>query len=342
MARRAPKRSGNTLYVGIDLGTSRSAISASNGRRQWTESYVGYPKDFVSQRALGESVLFGADALDNRLSLEVHRPLEHGVIREGTARDEEAVMDLVGHLVELVEPSAAQRIHAAVGVPSEALKVNKVALKDAVAEYAHALMIVSEPFAVAYGQGLLNDSIVIDIGAGTSDLCVMHGTMPADDEQKTILQAGDYIDRQLLELLKEKYPKSSFTLDTVRQLKEQAAFVGDTDEVIEVDIPVEGKLVTHDITEEMRRACEGIMPAVVETTVDLIAKFDPEYQERLRNNIIVAGGGSQIEGLTDYLETAFNEYGPSSVKTVEDPLFAGADGALQLAQDMPEEYWEEM
>ena len=32
--------------VGIDLGTSRSAIVASNGQRAWVESYVGWPKDF--------------------------------------------------------------------------------------------------------------------------------------------------------------------------------------------------------------------------------------------------------------------------------------------------------
>jgi hypothetical protein len=29
------------------------------------------------------------------------------------------------------------------------------------------------------------------------------------------------------------------------------------------------------------------------------------------------------------------------VKCVEDPLFAGADGCLALAKDMPAEYWED-
>jgi molecular chaperone DnaK (HSP70) len=31
------------LHVGIDLGTSRSAVSASNGERHLVESYVGWP-----------------------------------------------------------------------------------------------------------------------------------------------------------------------------------------------------------------------------------------------------------------------------------------------------------
>ena len=42
------------------------------------------------------------------------------------------------------------------------------------------------------------------------------------------------------------------------------------------------------------------------------------------------------------MEEAFEEYGKFKITTVSDPLFAGADGALELAKDMPEEYWEDM
>ena len=37
----------NVLHIGMDLGTSRSAVAASNGQRAWVESYVGWPEDFV-------------------------------------------------------------------------------------------------------------------------------------------------------------------------------------------------------------------------------------------------------------------------------------------------------
>jgi rod shape-determining protein MreB and related proteins len=63
------------LYIGIDLGTSRSAIVASNGKRAWVDSYVGWPKDFVARKVLGAAVLFGEEALNNRLSLDLSRPL---------------------------------------------------------------------------------------------------------------------------------------------------------------------------------------------------------------------------------------------------------------------------
>ncbi|HRP97077.1 MAG TPA: MamK family actin-like protein [Rhodocyclaceae bacterium] len=328
------------LYIGIDLGTSRSAIAASNGKRTWIDSYVGWPKDFVARKALGAPVLFGDEALKHRLSLELNRPLEHGVIKEGTARDQEAIRELIGHMVELVEPGDGQEIHAVVGVPAESFKTNKLAIKRCVGDAADAIMVVSEPFAVAYGKDLLDNALVIDIGAGTIDFCIMHGTVPGDDDQRTLLSAGDYLDRQLLDGLVERYPTASITLNMARQFKERLSFVGEPEGKVTADIPVNGKSTPHDITEEMRRACESILPGIVETAAEMIARFDPEYQDAVRRNIILAGGGSQIRGLARYLERELGSYGPCKVKSVDDPLFAGADGCLALAKDMPPEYWE--
>jgi len=338
-----PEETGDVLYVGIDLGTSRSAISASNGTRQWVESYVGWPKDFISAKVLGKDVLFGAEALSNRLSLDLYRPLERGVIKEGIERNEEAVKELIGHLISLAKPSKGQKIYAIVGVPADTLKVNKLAIRKAVSGYVHSLMVVSEPFAVAYSMDLLNNSMIIDIGAGTVDFCIMHGAMPTEEDQRTILTAGDYIDEQLFSYLSEKYPGSKFTINMVRQFKEKYSFVGQPPSVIQVDLPVEGKLIPHDITNEMKRACESIMPAIIDTTATMIARFDPEFQIKIKNNIVVAGGGSKIRGIAEYLHSAFKElFGECRVSCVEDPLFCGSDGSLKLAMDMPKKYWEQL
>ena len=50
MAKKQTAAKEDILHLGIDLGTSRSAIAASNGKRQWTDSYVAWPKDFVDQK----------------------------------------------------------------------------------------------------------------------------------------------------------------------------------------------------------------------------------------------------------------------------------------------------
>jgi rod shape-determining protein MreB len=330
------------LFVGIDLGTSRSSISAGNGQRQWIESYVGWPKDFVAAQVVGKPVLFGSEVLEHRLSVDVCRPLQHGIIKEGIDRNEEAVKEIIHHLITLAGPAEGQKIHAVVGVPSDSLKINKLAIRKAVAEFVDSLVVVTEPFAVAYSLGLLNNALVIDIGAGTTDLCIMHGTLPSEEDQRTLLQAGDYIDDQLFSYLQERYPRSTFNRNMVRQWKEQFSFVGESPEEIKVVMPVDGKPMLHDIKAEVKRACESILPAIIEATTQMIARFDPEFQAKIRRNIVLAGGGSLIGGIAAYLQHALKEYGSSAVTCVKDPLFAGSDGALKLAQEMPAQYWEKL
>lgn len=333
------QKGNDILYVGIDLGTSRSSITASNGTRQWTDSYVGWPKDFISAKVIGKPILFGSEALKQRLSLDLYRPLERGVIKEGIERNEEAVKELIGYLIKLSMPKEGQKIYAIVGVPADAMKVNQLAIRKAVSEFVDSVMVVSAPFAVAYGLNLLNNALIIDIGAGTVDFCIMHGTIPDNDDQKAILTAGDYVDEQLYSYLVEKYPNSKFNRNMVRQFKEQYSFVGDSGEPIQVEIPVQGKPVMHDITNEIRRACESILPAIIETTSEMIARFDPEFQVKIKNNIILAGGGSKIRGIDKYIKNALKEFGECDVRCVEDPLFVVSDGAMLLAKEMPEKYW---
>lgn len=330
------------LNIGIDLGTSRSAMSASNSKKDWVESYVGWPKDFVAQKMIGKRVLFGDEALKNRLSLNLCRPLERGVIKDGSELSESAVKELVGCLIDVAQTQDDEEsdLRIIVGVPSESFKENKMAIKRLLSDFSDAIMVVSEPFSVAYGINELNNSMVIDIGAGTMDFCIMHGTMPSEEDQKTVLLAGDHIDHQLETYLRERYPEANFTLNMVRRFKEQYSFVGDPPETVTVNIPVDGKPTKHNITDEMQRACESILPGLTETMLELIADFDPEFQEMVRNNIILAGGGSQIRGLKEYIEKVLKEYGPCKVHLIEDPLYAGSDGALALAEDMPEEYWQ--
>jgi rod shape-determining protein MreB len=331
-----------TLYIGIDLGTSRSSICASNGTRAWTESYVGWPRDFISAKVLGKPVLFGADALEHRLSVDLYRPLERGVIKEGIDRNEEAVRELIRYLVDLAKPHEGQPVQAIVGVPADTLKTNKLAIRKAVREYVHSLMVVSEPFAVAYSLDLLDNAMIIDIGAGTVDFCIMHGAIPEEGDQRTILTAGDYVDEQLYSYLSERYPDSRFTPTMVRGFKEKFSFVGEPPEKVEVVLPVNGVPVTHDITAEVRRSCESILPAIVDTAYTMIARFDAEFQNRVKNNIVVAGGGSQIRGIASSIAKGLKDLGQCKVVTVQDPLYAGSDGGLKLAQDMPEKYWERL
>ena len=70
--------SDNILYIGLDLGTSQSAIATSNGVRVNTASVVGWPKDLISFKLHQKPILFGDECLRNRMSLDLFYPLERG------------------------------------------------------------------------------------------------------------------------------------------------------------------------------------------------------------------------------------------------------------------------
>jgi rod shape-determining protein MreB len=333
------------LTVGIDLGTSRSAVSASNGERHVIDSFVGWPVDMVARKVLKKKVLIGEEAVENRVMLDLRRPLEKGLIREGSERDAEAVQELLSHLLSLVktdEDGDNLKVRAVVGVPAEALRVNKQQLRNAMDGLVDSLMIVSEPFAVAYGLEALLHALVVDIGAGTSDFCVMNGRYPTDDDQRTLTMAGDYIDDQLYEFITTNHPEATFSRHMIREWKEQHSFVGDSKDPIVVSAPVQGKPTDFDITEEMKTACESLLPPVIETMIDLIARVEPEYQAKVRSNVILSGGSCLIRGLGQAMQEALKDVGGGQVRVVKDPIFVGSDGGLALAKDAPASDWEKL
>jgi rod shape-determining protein MreB len=334
------------LNVGIDLGTSRSSISASNGQRHVVESYVGWPLDMVARKVLKKSVLIGREALENRSMLDLHRPLEEGLIKDGSEKDEAAVRELLWHLLSLVgvdrENRNGRKVRAVVGVPAEALRVNKQQVRKAMQDAADSLMIVSEPFAVAYGLEALLHTMIIDIGAGTTDFCVMKGRYPTDDDQRSLTAAGDSIDTQLMKLIQVRYPTASFTVFMVREWKEKYSFVGKAAKPVIVTVPVNGVPTRIDITDEMRTACQSIVAPIVETMLDLLMRVEPEFQEHVRKNIILAGGGGLIRDLGPTIERALERVGGGRVKVIEGPVFSGSDGGLALAKDAQDSDWDRL
>ena len=139
---------GNTkeaFYVGVDLGTSRTSISCSNGSRHTVPSYVGYCKDVIAERRLGQRVLVGQEALDNRLALDLVRPLRNGIIDTSDARSKEAVRELLTYAIDLCGPLSDLPIHAVIGAPARASVESQKAILAVVDPLVSSAMIVSEP-----------------------------------------------------------------------------------------------------------------------------------------------------------------------------------------------------
>lgn len=332
----------NQLIIGIDLGTSRTAVMSNRGYKQITRSIVGYPKDIIGIKLLGKAQVFGDEALKNRSALTLYHPLEDGVIRDASERDYTAALELLKHVVHEAQQGDDVPVAGIIGVPSRASIMNKELLLQIANEVMTTALVVSEPFMVAYHLNKLNDAIIVDIGAGTVDICGVKGSVPTQKDQITTLKGGDYIDERLESAIQQKFYDVQITRNLVRVIKEQHAFVGEPSEPIKVTLRSDGKPAVYDITREIRSVCESIIPDIVENIISIMKGYDPENQIDVLQNIYLAGGGSNIKGIAGMVEKMLGDYGQVKVTCVSDPDFAGCSGALKLAMDLPAEHWDKI
>ena len=333
----------NIFYVGIDLGTSRTSLATSTGKRISTTTCVGYPKDIISKKRLGSDYLLGDDALENRLALNMIWPLAGGVISEDE-KSSEATGFILKHIIDkaLPEKTEADEIYAAIGVPARASLQNKKAIIDITNDFIDKILIVSEAFAVAYSIDRFNESLIVDIGAGTTDLCRMHGSIPEKEDQATLKVAGNYLDNELMKAILAKYPNVQLTPRIVRGIKEKYGYASDTSEPLKVTLGSKGIPSEYDITDILRQSCLKLTEPICKAIQELVGTFDPDFQEELRNNIIIAGGGSRLKGIDIAIEKSLIEYGGGKAVCVQDAEYCGCIGALKMSMEMPEEYWEKI
>jgi len=326
------------LYVGIDLGTFQSTIASSAGAMHSIETVVGRPKDPVARNFLKRDVLFGADALKNKLACNLFRPMAAGVTQDDEA-NLAAAKAFVSHLIETVDPEEFDEVYGVICSPSHVSFTDKSNLVATLRGQVNAIMVVTEPFATAFAIDEIGGSIVVDIGAGTTDIARIHGTFPSDEDQVTIQEAGDWLDLELQNLIAKKFTGAQITKDMVRKWKEESSYVGGDVRTVEVSLSVDGKSQNVDVGDLIQEACELLIPKVGNAIKRIVAEGDPEYQPVLRNNIILSGGGSLIEGLAERIAREISDIGDVNVWCVENPLEKVAEGALMLASEMPDDMY---
>lgn len=334
----------STVYsIGVDLGTSRSSIATSRGKQAATRTCVGYPRDVIARKRFGREYLLGDEALANRLALDMVWPLADGVIR-----DDERAMEATGlilrHLVDHVLPDrkSGDKVHAAIGVPAQASINSKKAILDVTQDFIDKLLIVSEAFSVAYSIERFDECLIVDIGAGTTDICRMHGSMPEPDDQVTLSTAGNYLDEELTRAVHAKFPNVQLTPQIVRRIKEKYGYVSDTSDPIRVTLTEKGIPSEYDITDILHESCLKMTQPIATAIQELVGTFDPEFQRHLRENIVIAGGGSRLKGIDLAIEKSLEAYGGANAECVQDAEYCGCMGALKMSVEMPEEYWERL
>lgn len=343
----------STVFVGMDFGSFKTSIVSSQGRRATMHTAVGWAKDHVSRAMLGCEVIVGKNVFEQRMALDVVRPFakgalkylgseEVGVSQEDVPRRKEAARLIVEEAVRKLEIPDGSSVYGVVGAPSRAGVGSKRLITEAVLGVFDAVMIVAEPFAVAYGMDRLTETLVVDIGAGTTDICPVYGSYPSEDDQVTIPLGGDAVDETFFELLSQAHPEAQLSLNMARQIKEKHGFVHDVNEKAVVTLPVAGRPTEIDVTDSLREACRTIVEPIVQGIQGAVSRFDPEFQRPLLHNILLGGGGSNLNGLDLLIEESLKPYGGGKVSCVYDSVFAGADGALKLAMNLSEDYWSQL
>lgn len=334
--------SGGPLLIGFDLGTSWTAIVTNRDHRKRIRSVVGYPRDMIGIKLLGQPFVVGEKAFGMRSYVDLRSPLKEGVLRAFVERDIEVARDFVGHTINNLNPGGEEEVCVIVGVPARSSNANKDLMVKVFQEFTDVVQVISEPFLVAYSQGTLVNCLVIDIGAGTVDICALKGAMPGEKSQVTVKRAGNFVDEKLEALISETYPGVQINRHIVCKLKEEHSYVGQPDEQIIADFRVDGKPVSYDITDAVGAACETLLPGITEAVERLIQTVSPEDQETSLQNIFVAGGGSGIKGIDQLIADALSDYGDVGVTCVTDPIYAVATGALKLASELPPQYWDQL
>jgi rod shape-determining protein MreB len=337
-------------FVGMDLGTYKTSIASSTGEREVLRSTVGWPKDLIARSLLQRDVVFGDDIDRHRLALRTVRPLAKGALKyldaasagipaEQIEEHKESVKLLVQHAVSLMKFPEGSIIYGAIGVPSRAAKESKQFILEAGHSAMAAVMVVHEPFAVAYGMNRLTRTMIVDIGAGTTDICPMYGSYTAEEDQLTLPIGGDHIDHMIITRVATDYPGVRMSEHRTRELKEKFGTVRSGEVQATWRVTDDSTVRELDLTAAVVEACRSLVTPIVDGIRQVASRFEIDMQRELLHNIVLAGGGSQLVGLDLAIEAGLQRCGGGRVTKVADAVYAGAAGALKLAMNMPAEQW---
>ena len=347
-----------TVLVGFDFGTNKSCVLAGGTGNsdiavsKVVPTVVGYVKDGIVDGIVAgnRSVLFGDDALQNMLHVRLVYPLADGVIAQP-----DAARDFLKHIRSLADPSGTADIRAVVGVPANATEQAREEIRRTAFGIFDRILLIPEPFLAALGyrdDGRLGqpnyidpvvNSLFIDIGGGTTDLCLVQGYFPKPDDQISMAFAGDAIDQILREDLNRIYPNNGLSTTKVREIKEANGYVGPSRKPLEVKVVIGGKSHSLELGDVLARAGNTLIDRIYPALTTLIQRASSDSVVILLQNIIITGGGSQIKGIDTLLQKKLTDDGFENPKV----RIAGQDykryvalGALKAARAARENQWQ--
>mgnify|MGYP001433143610 FL=1 len=346
------------MYVGLDLGTLLSCVvtkltkpGSDDVPGELIPTVVGYPEDGILAGILpgNSSMLHGEEAMANQLHLRLVHPLSDGVVQ-----DVDATKSFLNYLREKIDPDRKREVLCVVGIPAEADAEAKENLKKAATGAFDGVLFIPEPFLAALGmrdeeqvgnpdyQDPVSNSLFVDIGAGTTDFCIVQGYFPKPEDLMSIPFAGNEVDVILDQAIREAYPEVEVPLSMIRDFKESYSYVGESESGVRVKVPVEGKPRKIEVGKQVGGACNQLLEEVFETIKKVIAVASPESVFSLLQNIVLTGGGSRIRNIDQELQRLLLDDGyedPEVRISAREVKPFVAIGAMKVAKAAREDQW---
>ena len=265
--------------------------------------------------------------------IQAVRPLRDGVINNF-----EITEKMLRYFITRVHQRRWAKPRMVICVPSGVTGVEKRAVQEA-AEYAGARktpFIIEEPMAAAIGAGLPvhepTGNMVVDIGGGTTEVAVI--SLGGIVTSQSVRIGGDELDDAIIQYIKKEY---SLALGerTAEEIKIALGSAYPLEEELRAEIRgrdlVTGlpkTIVTS--TEEVRRALDEPVSAIVDSVKVTLDKTPPELAaDIMEAGIVLTGGGALLHGLDVRLRM---ETGMPIV-IANNPLFSVALGAGQCLEE---------
>ncbi len=265
--------------------------------------------------------------------IQAVRPLRDGVINNF-----EITEKMLRYFITRVHQRRWAKPRMVICVPSGVTGVEKRAVQEA-AEYAGARktpFIIEEPMAAAIGAGLPvhepTGNMVVDIGGGTTEVAVI--SLGGIVTSQSVRIGGDELDEAIIQFIKKEY---SLALGerTAEEIKIALGSAYPLEEELRAEIRgrdlVTGlpkTIVTS--TEEIRRAIDEPVTAIVDSVKVTLDKTPPELAaDIMESGIVLTGGGALLHGLDVRLRA---ETGMPIV-IANNPLFSVALGAGQCLEE---------
>ena len=346
------------MYVGLDLGTLLSCVvtkltkpGSDDVPGELIPTVVGYPEDGILAGILpgNSSMLHGEEAMANQLHLRLVHPLSDGVVQ-----DVDATKSFLNYLRDKIDPERKREVLCVVGIPAEADAEAKENLKKAATGAFDGVLFIPEPFLAALGmrdeeqvgnpdyQDPVSNSLFVDIGAGTTDFCIVQGYFPKPEDLMSIPFAGNEVDVILDQAIREAYPEVEVPLSMIRDFKESYSYVGESESGVRVKVPVEGKPRKIEVGKQVGGACNQLLEEVFETIKKVIAVASPESVFSLLQNIVLTGGGSRIRNIDQELQRLLLDDGyedPEVRISAREVKPFVAIGAMKVAKAAREDQW---